>query len=153
MLKFRQLILSLIITVSLGLLVNIPTIQAYQLIDNKNPNYTSGSYGLNDVENFGVNIASIILSLVGSLSLLMFIYGGIMFLISSGSQDKINKGKDAIKAAVIGLIITFSSVLIIKMFLGGLGIENWSPSINHGAIPANNVSSNSTINNAPATNN
>jgi hypothetical protein len=153
MLKLRQLILSLIIAASLGLLINIPTTQAYQLINNSDPHYTDGSYGLNDVENFGINVASIILSLVGSLSLLMFIYGGIMFLISGGSQDKIKHGKDAIKAAVIGLIITFSSVLIIKMFLGGLGIENWSPSINHGAIPANNASSNSTTNNTATTNN
>ena len=151
--KLRQLILSLILTASLGLLVNIPTTRAYQLINNNDPNYTSGSYSLNDVENFGVNIASIILSIVGSLSLLMFIYGGIMFLISGGSQDKIKKGKDIIKAAIIGLIITFSSVLIIKMFLGGLGIENWSPSINHGAIPANNTSYNSATSNTSATNN
>jgi len=65
-----------------------------------------------------------ILGIVGSLALLMFVYGGFMFLISSGSSDKISKAKAIIVAAIVGLIIVFSSYLIIQFVLKTIGI-NW----------------------------
>ena len=55
----------------------------------------------------------------------MFIYGGFMFLISAGSADSVGKAKQIITAAVIGLIIVFSSYLIIKFTLDSMGV-NWS---------------------------
>src|SRR6056297_1703609 len=51
--------------------------------------YNSGSYSLNDVLLIGVQVSNIILGIVGSLALLMFIYGGFMFLISSGNSEKV----------------------------------------------------------------
>jgi hypothetical protein len=65
----------------------------------------------------------LILGLVGTLSLAMFVYGGLTFLLSAGNQSQVTKGMDIIKAAVIGLLLVFSSVLIINMFFGGLGVK------------------------------
>lgn len=84
-----------------------------------------GNYAVNDFITLAINVARWILGIVGSLSLAMFIYGGFMFLISAGSADSVGKAKQIITAAVIGLIIVFSSYLIIKFTLDSMGV-NWS---------------------------
>lgn len=84
-----------------------------------------GNYELNDFLRLGIKVAQFILGIVGSLALLMFIYGGFMFLISAGSADSIGKAKKIIIAAVIGLVIVFSSYLIIKTVMEAMGL-NWN---------------------------
>ncbi|KKT13788.1 MAG: hypothetical protein UV95_C0001G0326 [Candidatus Falkowbacteria bacterium GW2011_GWF2_43_32] len=84
-----------------------------------------GIYTVNDFMVMAINISKWILGIVGSLSLIMFIYGGFTFLISAGSSEAISKAKKIIVASVIGLIIVFSSYLIIKFVMGSLGIA-WS---------------------------
>jgi hypothetical protein len=69
----------------------------------------------------------LMLSLVGTLSLIAFIIGGITFILSAGNQSQVKKGMDIIKAAVVGLLIVFSSVLIINLFFSGLGVT-WNKS-------------------------
>lgn len=93
------------------------------IVDTSNPNYATGNYDLNDIRNYAVYIMNLILSLVGVISLLLFVYGGITFLTSAGNQTTVKKGMDIIKAAVIGIILVFSSVLIINLFFGGLGVK------------------------------
>jgi len=67
-----------------------------------------------------------VLGFVGSIALLMFIYGGIMFLVSSGSSEKVTQAKQIIIGAVIGLIIVFASYTIIQFVFDALGIPNTS---------------------------
>ncbi len=117
----KTLKISLVI-VSFVLLFNAYDCLAISSIVDTSGNYASGNYTLNDVGNYAVYIMKIILSLVGTLSLLAFIYGGITFLLSAGSSEKVKKGMDIIKAAIVGLIITFASVLIMNLFFGGIGV-------------------------------
>jgi len=84
--------------------------------------YTNGDYSLNDILGIAIKASQWILGIVGSLTLLMFIYGGFTFLISGGSSDKIGDAKKIITAAAVGLIIVFSSYLIIKFVIGSLGL-------------------------------
>ena len=49
------------------------------------------------------------LGIVGSLALLMFIYGGFVWLTSAGSSDKVTKGKNILVWATIGLAVIFMS--------------------------------------------
>jgi CBS domain containing-hemolysin-like protein len=83
--------------------------------------YKGGDYTLNDVLTVGVRAVDIILGLVGSLALLFFVYGGVMFLISAGSSDKIKQAKTIIINAVVGLAIVFLSYLIVKFVLSAIG--------------------------------
>ncbi|MFA5163669.1 MAG: hypothetical protein WC441_04080 [Patescibacteria group bacterium] len=87
------------------------------------PTNESGNYTLNDFVILGVNISNLILGLVGSLSLLMFIYGGITFLISAGNAEQVSKAQKIIIAAVVGLIIVFTSYLIIQFIMTNLGYK------------------------------
>ncbi len=94
-----------------------------------------GDYSLNDFVSLAINISKWILGIVGSLALIMFIYGGLMFLISAGSADSIAKAKKIIVAAVVGLIIVFASFLIIKFVMKAMGL-NWNGKISKpGTIP------------------
>ena len=83
----------------------------------------SGSCSLNDFVRLFANVSQWILGIVGSLALLMFIYGGLMFIISSGNSEKVTKAKEIIIGAVIGLVIVFTSYMIIQFTIDALGIE------------------------------
>jgi len=91
-----------------------------------------GNYELNDFIALAINVSKWILGIVGSLALVMFIYGGVLFLISGGGSEKISQAKKIIIAAVIGLIIVFASYLIIRFVMGSMGLD-WSGQI---AVPA-----------------
>lgn len=123
---------------SLLLFIGLKTSLATSIVDTSSPDYKTGSYDLSDVGNYAIYIIELILSLVGTLSLIAFIYGGVTFLISAGSSEKVKKGMDIIKAAVVGLIITFSSVLIMNLFFSGLGVS-WNADT--GAVSSNPKSS------------
>ena len=80
-----------------------------------------GNYQVSDFVILAIKIANAILGIVGSLTLIMFIYGGITFLISAGASDKIDQAKKIIVASIVGLIIVFSSWLIIKYTTESIG--------------------------------
>jgi len=82
-----------------------------------------GDYTLNDFVKIIVNVAHFILSITGSLALLVFIYGGVMFLISAGSSEKIEQAKKIITGAVIGIVIVFASYTIISFIMIQSGFD------------------------------
>lgn len=57
------------------------------------------------------------LGIVGSITLLMFVYGGFIWMTSSGSSDKIKKGKDIILWSAIGLMVIFSSYALVALVI------------------------------------
>jgi hypothetical protein len=62
------------------------------------------------------------LGVVGSLALLMFIYGGFMWMLSGGNDKMITKGKDTLMWAALGLVIIFMSYVIIHFIFTTLGV-------------------------------
>ena len=82
---------------------------------------------LNEFAQVAVNVAKWILGIVGSLALLMFVYGGITLMISGGNSEKVTQGRQIIIGAVVGLAIVFASYMIITFALKALGIEaDWA---------------------------
>jgi hypothetical protein len=67
------------------------------------------------------SIIKAILGIVGALALLMFVYGGFVWLTSGGSADKIKKGKDIIVWATIGLIVIFASYALVSFVIRAIG--------------------------------
>lgn len=126
----KIIILTLFLIIGFGLVGAVA--RAQSLVDT-NPStdlgakYQTGNYTLDDFVVMAVNAAKWILGIVGSLSLIMFIYGGVMFLISAGSSETISKAKKVIIAAVVGLIIVFASWLVIHFVLQTLNPNiNWT---------------------------
>lgn len=87
-----------------------------------------GNYELNDFISLAINVSRWILGIVGSLTLLMFIWGGIILLASAGASEKIAEAKKTMVAAVIGLLIVFGSYLIIRIVMASMG-RNWEGEI------------------------
>ncbi|WKZ24864.1 MAG: pilin [Patescibacteria group bacterium] len=67
-----------------------------------------------------IQAAKIILGLVGSLTLLMFVYGGFMLLVSAGNTERIQKGKDILLGSIVGLLIVFGSYIFINFVINDL---------------------------------
>ncbi|MBD3247743.1 hypothetical protein GF382_00440 [Candidatus Falkowbacteria bacterium] len=89
----------------------------------------AGNYSLNDFVQLAVNVANWILGIVGSLALLMFIYGGVTMIFSAGNPETVKKGKKILLNSIIGLVIVFSAYTIIQFALSALGyteIANWN---------------------------
>ncbi|OGF25320.1 hypothetical protein A2331_03840 [Candidatus Falkowbacteria bacterium RIFOXYB2_FULL_34_18] len=63
-----------------------------------------------------------VLGIIGSLFLVMFIYGGVTWMMSSGSNEKVQKGKDILIWATIGLVVIFASYSIVRFIFAGLKI-------------------------------
>jgi hypothetical protein len=62
-------------------------------------------------------VINAILGVIGSLALLMFVYGGITWMTSSGSPEKIKQGRDIIIWSVIGLAIIFFSYALVNFVI------------------------------------
>ena len=65
-------------------------------------------------------VINAILGVVGSLALLMFVYGGLTWMTSSGNSDKVKKGRDIIVWSAIGLAIIFSAYGLTRVLIEGV---------------------------------
>lgn len=61
-----------------------------------------------------------VIGIVGALALLMFIYGGIVWMTAGGSQDRITSAKNILKNSFIGIMLIFFSYTIISIFFSFL---------------------------------
>lgn len=60
------------------------------------------------------NIVNILLYIVGALSVLMIIIGGLLMVTSQGDSSNITKAKNTILYAVVGLVVAFLAYAIIN---------------------------------------
>jgi hypothetical protein len=58
-----------------------------------------------------------VLGIVGSLALVMFIYGGFVWMTARGNRDAITKGKDILVWAIIGMVVIFTSYAAVSFVL------------------------------------
>ena len=68
-------------------------------------------------------IISAVLGLVGSLALAMFIWGGFNWMTAAGSSEKVQKGKDIMIWATLGLIVIFASYALVLLVFKTLGVS------------------------------
>lgn len=72
---------------------------------------------------FIITVLEFATQIIGSLAVLIMIIGGFMFMTAQGDQTQIDKAKDVIKYAIIGLVVTFLSYIIV-IFLQSLFITS-----------------------------
>ena len=65
-------------------------------------------------------ITSVALGIIGAVSVIMLIWGGLRYIISGGDSKKITDAKNTILYAIIGLIIAVLSYAIIKFVLNSI---------------------------------
>lgn len=72
----------------------------------------------NDEENaplvsFALTIMNYATAIMGSIAVILLIVAGFMMMFSQGNQQQLDQAKDIVKYAVIGLIVTFLSYVIV----------------------------------------
>lgn len=77
--------------------------------------------GTSDVPTLIGKIISAVLGVIGSLALLMVIYGGFTWMLAAGSSEKIKKGRDIIVWAMIGIVIIFTSYALVTFVITSIG--------------------------------
>jgi uncharacterized membrane protein len=78
------------------------------------------SYNAMEVINRAIAYAIII---AGFLSVVFIFFGGISFILSGGEDDKIKQAVSTIRYAIIGLIVTILSVVIVGFVGRALGLN------------------------------
>lgn len=66
------------------------------------------------------NIIMGLIYLVGALSVIMIVYGGVQYIISAGNQDKLRLAKSTIMYAVVGLVVALLAYAIVSYVAGRL---------------------------------
>lgn len=82
---------------------------------------SSGSSASQGVSNIIGKAIVLILQFAGTAALLMFIYGGLLIMVSQGQSDKYQKGAKIMMWSAIGIIVMLSSYGILNFILAGLG--------------------------------
>lgn len=91
---------------------------------------TTGAQGVDtgggtDVQGIIKNIVNVLLFLVGVLSVIMLIMGGIRYTTSGGNPEQIKAAKNTIMYAVVGIIVAIAAYAIVNFvittFTGGGG--------------------------------
>lgn len=73
--------------------------------------------------NSGVftTIVNTLLFIVGAVSVIMLIWGGIRYATSAGNSSAVTSAKNTIMYAIVGLIIAFLAFAIVNWVLAGIG--------------------------------
>jgi len=85
-------------------------------------NAAGGSTGADATTLTGVFkiIVNVMLFIIGALSVIMLIYGGIRYTLSGGDSGSVTSAKNTIMYAIIGLIVAFLAFAIVNWVLGAL---------------------------------
>ena len=74
-----------------------------------------------------LNSSNTVLLIVGLISVIMLVYGGLRYILSGGDSKKVTDAKNTILYAIIGLIISMLAYAIVHFVLNsviGVGTTN-----------------------------
>lgn len=74
-------------------------------------------------------IVRILLSMVGTILLVVILYGGFLWYSAGGSTDKVADAKKTLVRAVIGMIIISTSYAIVTFFFNASAVDQSSSSV------------------------
>lgn len=65
-------------------------------------------------------IINYVMGFIGILLVGLIVYGGIMYMTSAGSEDKIKSAKAILTYSIIGIVVIFAAYLIAQYVIGAL---------------------------------
>lgn len=74
-----------------------------------------------DIPKFLGTIINYAMGIVGSLALVMFIYGGLTWMLSGGNEELVKKGKNTAIWAAFGIALIFTSYALVKFVISTIG--------------------------------
>ncbi len=73
--------------------------------------------GVTTVPSLIAKVINGVLGVVGSLALLMFVYGGFTWMLSGGNSSAVERGKNILMWAAIGLVVIFLSYALVNFII------------------------------------
>ena len=74
------------------------------------------------VDGIFTQISNTILYVVGIISVVMLVWGGLRYVLSGGDSKKVTDAKNTILYAIIGLIISILAFAIVNFVLNAMGV-------------------------------
>jgi hypothetical protein len=71
-------------------------------------------------DGFITNITNVLLFIVGALSVIMLIIGGLRYVVSGGSSSAVTAAKNTVLYAIVGLVIAFLAYAVINFVINTL---------------------------------
>lgn len=81
---------------------------------------TLATYSTRDIYQTVSGIVNTVLMFLGSIAVLLFLYGGFKWFTSQGNSEQIEAAKKIMGAAVVGLAIIFASYAAAQYIIGAL---------------------------------
>lgn len=78
------------------------------------------AYTLKDI---AINVLNFLLSVTGIVAIIGLIVGAIFYLTSYGDEERMEKGKKILVASVIGIIVAFSSLVIVRQVANLIAVQ------------------------------
>lgn len=66
------------------------------------------------LSQIALNVIQFLLSVIGVLTIIMMVIGGILYLFAAGDEDRATTGKKIVKYSIIGLAVALAALLIVK---------------------------------------
>ena len=79
---------------------------------------------LSSLNQVFASVISILLSLIGAVSVVVLIMGGFQFLSAAGNKESINKASSTFTYAFLGLTLSVSAWMILNLLSKFLGVNN-----------------------------
>jgi len=83
-------------------------------------NPLTGNASSKSIPEFLGQIISYAMGIIGSLALVMFIYGGATWMLSGGNEEKVTKGKNTAMWAAFGIGLIFASYALVKFVISAI---------------------------------
>lgn len=77
--------------------------------------FLSGAY---DPVTASIRLINVALSFLGMISIILFLYAGVIWFRSGDNEEDVKKAKDIIKGAIIGLVLTLGAYGISYLAFG-----------------------------------
>ncbi len=124
---FRFFLASIFLCLSIGFVLSAPLSAQAAASTSSQPAVGSSATlynplgDVNSIQALIGKIISAVLGIVGSLALLMFVYGGIVWMTAGGAEKRVEEGKGIIRNSVIGLVIIFLSYTLVNVLIDSFG--------------------------------
>jgi hypothetical protein len=66
-------------------------------------------------------ITNVLLFIIGAISVIMLIIGGIRYVVSGGDQSAVTAAKSTILYAIVGIVVAFLAYAAVNFVVGSLG--------------------------------
>jgi len=78
---------------------------------------------VNNLIELIINFGRGMFAIMGSFAFAFFVYGGFTIILSLGNSEKVNKGKQILTAAIIGIVVAFTAYMLIDFMLDALKVN------------------------------